>query len=104
MGDKARGARAHEDQYRNDVPLGELPRQGMQRVNSKSNNDLTAGRRDEQPRHSKGEVRLRELQSEVEKRITEPAKLRKPQEKLDRALGDTFPGSDPVAFLEPKRK
>ncbi|MGE0422379.1 MAG: hypothetical protein AB7O88_08950 [Reyranellaceae bacterium] len=101
---KARGADAHQDAYRNDIPLDELPRLGTPRADGRSARDLTAGRRDENPPHAEGEVRLRELQLEVEARHAAPPTRRKPQDKLDDALSDTFPASDPVAFLEPKRR
>jgi hypothetical protein len=39
--------KAHEDEYRNDPPVGQLPKTGKKRQEKHSSTDLTAGRRDE---------------------------------------------------------
>jgi hypothetical protein len=44
---------AHEDKYRNDPPVEQLPKTGEKRQEKRSPDDLTAGRRDER-RHRPG--------------------------------------------------
>ena len=45
--------KAHEDKYRNEQPVDELPRKGDKRGEKRSPDDLTAGRIDER-RHRPG--------------------------------------------------
>ena len=44
---------AHEDKYRNEPPVEQLPKTGEKRQEKRSPDDLTAGRRDER-RHRPG--------------------------------------------------
>ncbi|MGE0422415.1 MAG: hypothetical protein AB7O88_09135 [Reyranellaceae bacterium] len=50
---KRRPPAAHEDAYRNDPPVEDLPKTGEKRPQKRSPKDLTAGHRDEH-RHRPG--------------------------------------------------